>query len=129
MGADPDSDAELQRVPDEESEGEDLYDENNYAQDYEEVEELDNYEADGLAEEGDDVDELDPRARERAERAMRKREREEQRRTGRRGNALDSPIEDEPVSEQRSSLQAPCLACAAWALRINAANGAVVFRF
>jgi len=66
-------------------------------QDYENVDELDNYEADGLADEDEQIEELDPRARERAERAMKKREREEQRRTGRRGGALDSPIDDEPV--------------------------------
>jgi len=99
-----DSADELERVADdEESEGEDLLDEDVFRQDYEDVPELDQYEAEGLAGEEEEHEEIDPRARERAERAMAKRERENQRRTGRFGGALDSPVDDEPVRTRARS--------------------------
>jgi hypothetical protein len=92
---------ELERaVDEEESEGEDLLDDDIYRADYQSQPELDQYEADGLADEGEYYEELDPRERARAERAIEKRERAEARRAGRRGAALDSPIEDEPVRKR-----------------------------
>ena len=81
----------------EESEGEDLLDEDNYAADYEARPELDQYEAEGIDENEDGYDEIDPRERARAEARMAKRDREDMRKSGRQGTALDSPLDDEPV--------------------------------
>jgi len=99
MGDNADAD-DLDRIPDdEESEGEDLLDEENYAADYRSMPELDEYDAEDLDEQ--DYEDIGVAARRRAEAAMQKRDRETMRRQGRMPHALDSPIEDEPTPVAR----------------------------
>ena len=86
----------------EESEGEDLLDEENYAADYEARPELDQYEAEGL-DEDEEHEEIDPQARARAEARMAKRDRESRIKGGREGRAMDSPLEDETVRTSTSA--------------------------
>lgn len=103
--ASEDADADQLERGEEESEGEDLLDEENYAADYEARPELDQYEAEGLADEGEDADEIDPEARRRAEARMAKRDRETRNKSGREGRAMDSPLEDEVVRARIASAQ------------------------
>lgn len=127
-------DADEMDRAEEESEGEDLLDEDNYAADYEARPELDQYEAEGLDEE-DQHDEIDPLARARAEARMAKRDRESRIKGGREGRAMDSPLEDEAVrsrSSTRFETQAsvfPLCCCRPFALVRSLSSVFVVFHF
>lgn len=95
-GASENADADDLDRAEEESEGEDLLDEDNYAADYEARPELDQYEAEGIDEDEEGYEQIDPRERARAEARMAKRDRETMRKSGRQGTAMDSPLDDEP---------------------------------
>lgn len=90
--------------PEEEEEGEDLFGP-NLERDYRAYPELDIYEREGLDDEDIDYDALSPGAREAAERAMRRRDRERMLTTGvlRRGFLPDIESDEESGDEEPSA--------------------------
>jgi hypothetical protein len=80
----------------EEEEGEDLLDEQQYIDDYKQIDALDHYDERDL--DNEEYDDMGNNDRRRAELEMRKRDRETSRRTGRRTQALLDISEDEQVS-------------------------------
>ncbi len=80
---------------DTEPEGEDLFDDNKISGDYRAIPELDRYDAKGL--DSSEYENIDEDARRRAERLMRKRDRERARREGR----VPAAFEDEEEEEER----------------------------